>query len=270
MPPKLGEFPVAYAYESLCGLNRIGGDHRWSRVWKLRVAERIRCLVCLLQHGRLMMNSRLNYMRIGHPRCYHCGYVVENMLHVFRDCPLAVGIWLNTFRINQRENFFEENLQNWIDLNMNMELGMNDTGCWAEFWVTTCHALWSWRNKLSHDSEAMMPLNSWKEVTRRVNCYMDNQYSHPLITSSRRVVENISWKPPKIGWICLNTNGLSKGGYTTGYGGVLRGENGECICGFSKGLGSCDSYVAELWGAFEGLKLARARGFHRVELHVDF
>jgi ribonuclease HI len=73
-------------------------------------------------------------------------------------------------------------------------------------------------------------------------------------------------------WMDLsyNTNGLSKGGYTTGYGGVLQGENGECICGFSKGLGSCDSYVAELWGAFEGLKLARARGFHRVELHVDF
>jgi len=59
-------------------------------------------------------------MRIGHPYRYHCGDV-ENMLHVLRDCPLAVGIWLNTVRINQRENFFEANLQNWIDLNMNME-----------------------------------------------------------------------------------------------------------------------------------------------------
>jgi len=49
----------------------------------------------------------------------------------------------------------------------------------------------------------------------------------------------------------------------------LRGKNGEWICGFSKGLGSCDSYVAYLWGAFEGLKLARARGFNTVELHVD-
>lgn len=34
-------------------------------------------------------------------------------------------------------------------------------------------------------------------------------------------------------------------------------------------IGSCDSYVDELLGVFEGLKLVRARGFNRVELHVD-
>jgi ribonuclease HI len=36
-----------------------------------------------------------------------------------------------------------------------------------------------------------------------------------------------------------------------------------------KGLGSCDAYAAELSCVCEGLKLARARGFNRVELHVD-
>nr|ABN05964.1 hypothetical protein MtrDRAFT_AC149134g35v2 [Medicago truncatula] len=38
--------------------------------------------------------------------------------------------------------------------------------------------------------------------------------------------------------------------------GVFKGDNGEWICGFSKG-GSCSAYVAELRGVFEGLKLAR-------------
>jgi len=79
-------------------------------------------------------------------------------------------VWLNTVSINQRENFFEADLQHWIGLNMNMELGMDDTGCWAEYWAMERHALWSWRNKLSHDSETMMSLNSWNEITRRVNC----------------------------------------------------------------------------------------------------
>jgi len=37
-----------------------------------------------------------------------------------------------------------------------------------------------------------------------------------------------------------------KGGYIAGCGGMLQGENGEWIYGFLKGLGSCDSYVAEL------------------------
>jgi len=44
---------------------------------------------------------------------------------------------------------------------MNIVLGMNDTGYWAEHWETAWHALWSWWNKLSHDSEATMSLNSW-------------------------------------------------------------------------------------------------------------
>jgi len=54
-----------------------------------------------------------------------------------------------------------------------------------------------------------------------------------------------------------------------GCGGVLRDDNGKWICGFSKWLGVCSAYVAELWGVLEGLKMARERGFHKVELDVD-
>jgi ribonuclease HI len=50
---------------------------------------------------------------------------------------------------------------------------------------------------------------------------------------------------------------------------VFRGDKGEWVCGFSKGLGSCSAYVAELWGVFEGLKLARSHGYRKVELHID-
>jgi len=55
------------AYERLCGFNRIGSDHPWSRVWKLWVAEQVPCLAQLLQHDRLMTICRLNYMWIGDP-----------------------------------------------------------------------------------------------------------------------------------------------------------------------------------------------------------
>ena len=85
---------------------------------------------------------------------------------------------------------------------------------------------------MSHDSEGTMPLNSWMEIMRRVNYYMDSQYNDPPIASSRIVAENISWKPPDIGWIRLNTDDMSKGGFIAGCGGVLQGENEEWICGF--------------------------------------
>jgi hypothetical protein len=37
-----------------------------------------------------------------------------------------------------------------------------------------------------------------------------------------------------------------------------------------KGLWTSNACGVELWGVFEGLKLARACGFDKVELHVDF
>lgn len=48
----------------------------------------------------------------------------------------------------------------------------------------------------------------------------------------------------------------------------MRGD-GHWICGFSKNLGHASAYVAELWGAWEGLKIAKDKGFRLVELQMD-
>jgi hypothetical protein len=38
-------------------------------------------------------------------------------------------------------------------------------------------------------------------------------------------------------------------------------SNGNWICGFAKSLGTCNAFVAELWGVLEGLNLARVQGY---------
>jgi ribonuclease HI len=50
---------------------------------------------------------------------------------------------------------------------------------------------------------------------------------------------------------------------------LIRGENKEWLGGFSKYIGQCSAFVAELWGVFEGLKLAQVKGFMKVEVSVD-
>jgi ribonuclease HI len=42
---------------------------------------------------------------------------------------------------------------------------------------------------------------------------------------------------------------------------------GGWICGFSEKLGSCNGYIAELWGMLEGLTLTK--GYSAVEINVD-
>ncbi|CAJ2661468.1 unnamed protein product [Trifolium pratense] len=79
----------------------------------------------------------------------------------------------------------------------------------------------------------------------------------------------LAWQAPSVSWIRLNTDGAAKVGAIAGCGGVLRGNNVEWIFGFSKNIGICSAYVAELWGVLECLKLARLRGVTKIELHVD-
>ncbi|KAL6547908.1 hypothetical protein OROHE_009613 [Orobanche hederae] len=48
---------------------------------------------------------------------------------------------------------------------------------------------------------------------------------------------------------------------------VLR--NKLWLGGFSRYLGEANSYVAELWAVWEGLKMARGLGFSKIELQID-
>jgi len=44
--------------------------------------------------------------------------VVPRPLHVLRDCPLAKSVWCNLLKIEMRANFYTENLQGWIHMNL--------------------------------------------------------------------------------------------------------------------------------------------------------
>lgn len=79
----------------------------------------------------------------------------------------------------------------------------------------------------------------------------------------------MGWKEPPIGWVKINTDGGCKDGSIAGCGGLIRGSEGEWLAGFSKFLGKCDAFIAELWGVLEGLRCAKRMGFTAVELNVD-
>lgn len=62
----------------------------------------------------------------------------------------------------------------------------------------------------------------------------------------------------------VNTNGAFKvASADAGCGGVLWDISGRWISGFSKCIGLCNVFVAELWGVYEGLKLCYSLG-HRL------
>jgi len=64
----MGEFSVAIAYKLIAYHHTAEADDVWKRIWILHVPK--------------WSNKD--------PACYHCNVSIESIVHVHRDCPLAM------------------------------------------------------------------------------------------------------------------------------------------------------------------------------------
>ena len=72
------------------------------------------------------------------------------------------------------------------------------------------------------------------------------------------------------GWLIMNTYGASKGNPgPAGAGGVLRGDKGEWLIGFSESLGVCSSVKAEIRTVLRGFKIAQEAQVQKLWLQTD-
>ncbi|GAU12817.1 hypothetical protein TSUD_73040 [Trifolium subterraneum] len=234
-------FSVTNMYEQLCGIVRENVESNWIKVWKLNVPERDHCFVWLLLHDRLLTYYRKSRMGLGHAMCNYCGDLEETTLHAIRDCALIIPFWLQVVPMEDRSSFFMEDTQAWISTNLTKGRTQRRGSDWCDFWATACHSLWMWRNKEAHDEEFVRPMQPVNYVQKRVE-----EYQH-----------------------AKQANGARKDNNKAGCGGIIRGNKGEWLGGFAKGVGECSAFIAELWGVFEGLSLAKRMCFRKVELHID-
>jgi hypothetical protein len=61
----------------------------------------------------------------------YCGDQVETILHVIRDCPLVMPLWLNMVHSNMRGQFFAGNTQQWIAFNISCDAGEQNDISWS-------------------------------------------------------------------------------------------------------------------------------------------
>jgi hypothetical protein len=154
-----------------------------------------------------------------------------------------------------------------IVINISCKGGISSNEGWSNFWAMACHLAWSWRNKEKHE-DFMRPMKQTEFVRQKLHCYTLADKAMQPGKPTRQTIIHVSWKPPSVGWVCLNIDGACRDG-VIGCGGVIRGSEGEWLIGFSKLIGRGDAYIAELWGLLEGLKLAKRMSFKKIEVHVD-
>jgi ribonuclease HI len=164
---------------------------------------------------------------------------------------------------------FMGDLEQWMNLNLNNSVTWNRTLMWNAFWAVACHLLWSWRNKDVHEEGFIRPYNPVSHIIKCVTDYDTAVNNAAIVTGKEKVLSLIRWISPKAPFVKLNTDGAYRKNTIAGCGGIIRGNQGEWLRGFARCVGLCSAFVAELWGAFEGLRCARRMGFVNIEMELD-
>ncbi|XP_019457635.1 PREDICTED: uncharacterized protein LOC109358024 [Lupinus angustifolius] len=116
----------------------------WKLVWRLKVPEKIKMLCWLGFHEALPSNDlRFRRNLTANPMCMRCNGGVEDLMHVFRDCPASSNLWK---RIGWDNSLFwvTRPFRSWVLKNCKQRNGLLFlAGMWWNFWDwnQTVHAI---------------------------------------------------------------------------------------------------------------------------------
>lgn len=139
-------FSVNSCYKNFMG-ERLGVcDKSWLSIWNWKGLERIKFFLWLVKHNRLCTNCRRASWSNCNPNCDVCVDIVEDCIHVLRDCEIAKKVWEELLPVSRRVEFFDMSCVELFMSNLNWKCG-NDRLPWSIVFGVTCWLLWKWQNK---------------------------------------------------------------------------------------------------------------------------
>lgn len=87
----------------------------WSKIWKLRIQQRVKVFAWLFSHGRIMPNAE-RWQRHITPSatCGRCSGGEEDELHAVRDCSIAKEIWDVLIPVDMSAEFYCLGRREWL------------------------------------------------------------------------------------------------------------------------------------------------------------
>ncbi|KAA3466579.1 reverse transcriptase [Gossypium australe] len=208
-----GEFTVRSAYKLLQGINMdprayaVQADYKkfYKKLWLLHLPTKIKITTWKISWNYLPTRTNMQHRKLSNVViCPRCGQGVENINHLFRECPISRSwlIWVfEVTSIPQREMF-----------------------CCA-LW-----AIWGDRNKLVHEKVS----RSGKEIARFINCYVSKiKGVEEKLPKSHSEVQK--WKRPLRNAIKVNFDAaFDTNCKKSAVGIVARNSEGEILVSLSK------------------------------------
>ena len=240
-----------------------------SQIWKLDMLPKIRTFLWRCQHNSIGVKCCLARRGVDIDElCPICQREPESIIHAIRDCAWVKGVWMQLGVSTSNQDFWMSNLQDWINLNGKAKCSRaQEKPPWNVTFSFDVWYIWINRNMVVFNGKKVIQ-NLSKEIMNHVLefiCCMHSPKS-PI----RKINRSIFWERPPLGWKKLNTDGSWLGGADrAGYGGIVRDDQGEWVAGFSRHIGSTNSFTTELWGLREGLILCCNLNIESLVIELD-
>jgi hypothetical protein len=202
--------------------------------------------------------------------CTLCQSAPETSPHILRDCPRVLPLWQNIGIPTLLDSFFSPNISYWMQScsNSSLSTSLHSKLLFKDIFPILCWSIWTARNKTAFEGTEF---NQSAIAQQLSSLAIELKFSLPQkIDKPPKETVLIGWKPPPPGFLKLNTDGSALGNpRPANAGGLIRDNNGKWIKGFSRVIGTTNSFAAELWGLRDGLELARKLDITKLIVEVD-
>ncbi|GKV09037.1 hypothetical protein SLEP1_g20594 [Rubroshorea leprosula] len=230
------------------------------RTWDFQVLQQLLPELVVEQISALPLPS------FGHQEDGICEQDQETPLHLLRDCYYSRLVWEST---PLPANFFNLDLDGWLYQNATSTSSIGESRqLWSMLFLALLWYIWKSRNALIFEDKRLPPQIVLQQAT---SLAMNTRLALATqISSCPRVSRWVRWYPPDLPFFKLNTDGAMNHATTkASAGGLIRDHEGRWVHGFSLSIGHQSSFMAELSGCREGLRMASDLGITHLILEMD-
>uniref|UniRef100_A0A803Q6M0 CCHC-type domain-containing protein n=1 Tax=Cannabis sativa TaxID=3483 RepID=A0A803Q6M0_CANSA len=210
----------------------------WKSLWSLPIPSKIRHFIFRLAQNSIPTPENLYHGHcLSSPICPRCHLCYESVQHALFECKNIKKAWSGAFNL----------------------------------FLCMLWKCWNARNTAVFRNQVSNPIRIEQEAEDYLDFYQaaqDKRMQQPQSTSD---LNNLTWEPPPVGTLKLNTDAaVSSHQNKTGGGVIVRDHTGKIIgaTAFSR-VGQMQPKVVEGWVLWEGLKWSRDNGINIDHIEVD-
>lgn len=205
-----GMFSVSSAYNLIHDNAGAEDDRTWERIWRLKVAAKMKMFLWLAYHQRVMSNDmrrRKGFTTLDH--CHRCTEKKEDIDHILRRCPNAEEVWNRVVPGITNSSWWDIPFTEWMSTNLRKGEPTGNIRNWAEAFAIVCWWIWRWRNdEVFNDNPRSGSFKvGWIKDQIKDSDTAFTKAICPGKEAGTRGTRWLRWQRPEKGWASLDTDG---------------------------------------------------------------